>query len=108
MGEGNLAYTPPPILHDIKVTHTHTLPTLKPQKLHRRSGVCTEDISLRPHAKAPCGSRGSLTRWTLRSRAPLERAAGGAHGLPQLLARGDSSEHLGDVRLAENLQELGP
>lgn len=37
----------------------------------------------------------------------MERAAGGAHGLPQLPARGDSSEHLGDLGLAEDLQELG-
>lgn len=39
---------------------------------------------------------------------PLERAAGGAHGLPQLPARGDSSEVLGDLGLAKDLQKLGP
>lgn len=39
---------------------------------------------------------------------PLERAAGGAHGLPQLPARGDSSEHLVHLGLAEDLQELEP
>lgn len=38
----------------------------------------------------------------------MERAAGGAHGLPQLPARGDSSELFGDLGLAEDLQELGP
>lgn len=32
--------------------------------------------------------------------------AGGAPGLPQLPARGDSSEHLGDLGLGEDLQEL--
>lgn len=95
-------------------THTYTHPLLllhtsvsKPQKLHLRRGVYPEDTSLPPHAEARGGSRSSLTRWVLRSQAPLERAAGGAHGLPQLPARGDSSEHLGDLGLAEGLQELG-
>lgn len=37
----------------------------------------------------------------------MERAAGGAHGLLQLPARGDSSEHLGVVGLAEDLRGLG-
>lgn len=79
----------------------------KPQKLNLRKGVYPGDTSPPPHAEAPCGSR-SLTRWVLRSRVPLERAAGGAHGLPQLPARGDSSEVLGDLGLAEDLQELRP
>lgn len=49
-----------------------------------------------------------LTGCVLWRRAPLERAVGGAHGLPQLPTRGDSSELLGDLGLAEDLQELGP
>lgn len=112
----SLRIPPPKILREIKVKHTHTYPLLPPhtsvsksQKLHLRRGVYPEDTPVPPPAEAPGGSRSSpLTEWVLRSRAPLERAAGGAHGLPQLPARGDSSEHLGDLGLGEDLQELGP
>lgn len=50
------------------------------------------DTSSPPHAEAPCGSHSCpLTGWVPRSGARMERAAGGAHGLPQLPARGDSA-----------------
>lgn len=52
--------------------------------------------------------RTPLTGGCPSSPVPLERAAGGAHGLPQLPARGDSSEHLVHFDLAEDLQELEP
>lgn len=42
----------------------------------------------------------------VRESSRAERAAGGAHGLPQVPARGDSTEHLGDLELGEDLQEL--
>lgn len=42
----------------------------------------------------------------VRESSRTERAAGGAHGLPQVPARGDSTEHLGDLELGEDLQEL--
>lgn len=49
-----------------------------------------------PCGGSPWGSQLSRTRWVpFRGGARMERAAGGAPGLPQLPARGDSSEHLG-------------
>lgn len=97
------------ILHETKVQHTppslspHTS-VYKPQKLNLRKGVYPGDTFPSPPVEARVG----LTRWVLRSRAPLERAVGGAPGLPRLPTRGDSSQLLGDLSLAEDLQELGP
>ena len=100
----------PKILHEIKVQQTPSSPShtsfFKPQKLKLRKGVYLGDTSPPPRREEPCGSCSSRTWWVLRSLAPMERAVGGAHGLPQLPARGDFSEHLGDLGLAEDLQEL--
>lgn len=62
-----------------------------------------------PRRGAPWPCCASLTRRVFGSPAPLETAAGGAHGLPQVPKGGRNwSEHIGDLSLAEDLQEFGP
>lgn len=107
---GNLAPPPPKILHEIKVQHTHPLlpPHTSVSKLHLGEEFIPETHLHLPTPRLPVIAPYSSHGWVLSCPMPLERAAGGAHGLPQLPARGDSSEHLVHLGLAEDLQELEP
>lgn len=72
-------------------THTPYTPVSKPQKLHPGDWFMKGTLPSPSRRRgAPWPRCASLTRRVFRSPAPLETAAGGAHGLPQVPTRGET------------------